>query len=154
MAKIEFDENNIVTIPTLILQNRNFDSIGSIPNAFDLTYKENFNSANEISFTIYKYIDGKCNPIWDSIVDFKVLYVPEFNERFEIHVSVAESDTTRKCVTAASLCEAELSNIKLYDIEINTDSDIVSKDYKPTVFYHPTDTGHSLLHRILEKAPH
>lgn len=154
MAKIEFDENNIVTIPTLILQNRNFDPIGSIPNAFDLTYKENFNSANEISFTIYKYIDGKCNPIWDSIVDFKVLYVPEFNERFEIHVSVAESDTTRKCVTAASLCEAELSNIKLYDIEINTDSDIVQKDFKPTVFYHPTDTGHSLLHRILEKAPH
>lgn len=154
MAKIEFDENNIVTIPTLILQNRNFDSIGSIPSVFDLTYKENFNSANEISFTIYKYIDGKCNPIWDSIVDFKVLYVPEFNERFEIHVSVSESDTTRKCITASSLCEAELSNIKLYDIEINTDSDNTREDSKPTVFYHPTDTEHSLLHRILEKAPH
>jgi hypothetical protein len=49
---------------------------------------------------------------------------------------------------------AELSNIRLHDVEINTESDIEREDYtKATVFYAPADTQNSLLHRVLEKAP-
>lgn len=185
MAKINLNHNHRVDIPTLILQNRNFDTIGMIAGAVDLTYKENFNSANEISFSIYKDIQKENCSIWDAIVDFKILYVPELKERFEISVSTAENDFTKKSVTAVSLCEAELSNIKLYHIEINTESDILNENYDenfPTVFYRNPENYNdydwsdskykgkyknytdqkkkevirksSLLHRILEKAPH
>lgn len=168
MAKIILDKNNIVEMPTLVLQNRNFDTIGSITDAHEFSYKENFNSANEIpQFIIYKYKNGKIHPLWDKLVDNKILYIPEFKERFEISVSASESNLTQKTATCTSLCESELSNIKLYDIEINTETDILNPDYDekfPTIFYrdpldYPGKTEKevkraSLLHRLLEKAPH
>lgn len=182
MAKIIFDKQNIVDMPTLLLQNRNFDTIGVIANACNLTYKENFNAANELSFTVYKNIDGIHNPLWESLVDFKIIYIPEFQERFEISVSTASENAISKSVTCTSLGEAELSQIKLYDLEINTETDISRDDYFPTVFYrnpedfeqlnwndekyhgkyeHYSDTekkallrNASLLHRIMEKAEH
>lgn len=181
MAKIKFDKLGKVKIPTLILQNKNFENIGNIVNASDLTYKENMNSANELSFTVYK----KDNPYWDKIKDLKVLYVPEWDERFEISVSKKETDSIAKTITATSLCEAELSQIVLRDIEINTEDDIANDVYDenfPTVFFRNPDSFQdinwsaekyngkyadytdaqkksllrqsSLLHRLLEKAPH
>ncbi len=181
MAATIIDKNGNAEIPTLILQNRNFENICCIPNISDLIYKRNFNSANELSFTVYKPTNHTMESLWDSIVDFKVLYVPELNERFEIYVSTTESDTTKKSVTAVSLCEAELSAVKLYDCEINTEADILNPDYDehlPTLFYRNpedymkfdwTDSRYrnysvaqkkaalkraSLMHRLLEKAPH
>lgn len=181
MGKIFFDTNNNVDTPTLILQNKNFDTLGSIPCFCGLAYTENFNSPNELSFTLYKYMDGKENITWGSTADHKVLYVPEFKERFVIKTSMKEIDSTQKYVTATSLCESELSGIKLYNIEVNTETDISNPDYDenfPTVFYRNPEkysgydwTGHkyekysdkqkkdtirksSLLHRLLEKAPH
>lgn len=181
MGKITFDVNSNVDIPTLILQNKNFDTLGSISSFYGLTYTENLNSPNELSFMLYKYIDGKENTEWDSVTDHKVLYVPEFREKFDFKASMKEMDSTQKYVTATSLCESELSGIKLYNIEINTETDISNPDYDenfPTVFYRDPEkylaydwTGHkyekysdrqkknailksSLLHRLLEKAPH
>lgn len=181
MAKNIFNENYGVDTPTLLLQNRNFETIGSINNVFGFTYKENYNSANELSFSIYKKIDGYENYLWDSIIDFKIIYIPEFKERFEINTSVISNDSTVKSVTATSLCESELSQTMLYDIEINTENDILNADYDenfPTIFYRDPESFHnydwsddkykdytddkkkeilrhsSLLHRILEKAEH
>ena len=57
MIKNLFHQQHL-DMPTLILQNKNFDTIGSITNASELTYKENFNAADEISFLIYKYGDS------------------------------------------------------------------------------------------------
>lgn len=142
MAKILFDKQNLVETPTLVLQNRNFDTIGMIGNASALTYKENFNSANELSFTVYKELNGQETPLWDTISDFKILYIPEFQERFEITVSTSDEHTICKSVTAVSLCEAELSQIILRNIEINTENDILNPSYDPnfpTVFYRNPD---------------
>lgn len=167
MAKIILDKNGMVDMPTLILQNRNFDTLGRIVNIHDFTFKENFNSANEVSFVNYKYSNSIKNELWERIVDHKVLYIPEFNERFYIQIQIDENSDVQKEITCTSLCESELSNIRLYNIEINTENDILSEDYDedfPTVFYRdPSDYPNktekevkraSLLHRILEKAPH
>ena len=118
MAKIIFDKYHCnVDMPTLLLQNRDFDTIGIFSNISNFTYSENFNSSNEVSFTTYyKNGYGQINPLWNSICDLKVIYIPEFNERFEMYISIDEENSTKKNISAVSLCEAELSNIKLYNI--------------------------------------
>lgn len=182
MARLLLSKQNTIESFTLILQDKNFENIINITNASEIKYKENYNSADEISFTVNKYVNGiKCNS-WDSIVDFKTLYVPELDERFEITVSKSESNSVIKEISGISLCEAELSQVNLYDIEINTDNDIVDDSYDenfPTILYRDLDIGlydwndakfngkyseytdeeklsvlkrGSLLHRILEKA--
>ena len=108
-------------MPALLLQNRNFETIGAVTNVHDFIYKEHFNSPNEISFTIYKDNGETSHPLWDSLINFKIIYIPEFGERFEIAISTASAQTTIKSVTGTSLCESELSQIRLYDIEINTE---------------------------------
>lgn len=155
MAKITFDKQHNVDVPTLLLQNRNFDTLGKINGACSLEYKENFNSADELSFTIYKTINGNENSLWDLIVNNKIVFIPEFQERFVISVSVNDDNAVSKTVTGISLCESELSQINLYNIEINTegaDGDIVRNG--ATIFYNESDSEHSLLHRLFEKAPH
>lgn len=59
MAIDLLNDLNIVGNPTLLLQNRNCETIGVIANPSGLKYKDNFNSANELSFTTYKFIDTK-----------------------------------------------------------------------------------------------
>ncbi len=155
MAKIRLNQQNQLTMPTLILQNRNFENIGTIPDALDFTFKENFNSANECSFTIYKPANNTPNELWDSITSQKILFIPEYEERFEINVSTDSRNTIYKSITGTSLCEAELSQIKLRDIEINTEADIARDTYeRATVFYDSKHPDCSLLHRLFEKTPH
>lgn len=128
--------------PVLILQNKNFDNYGSISDYSGLTYKNALNAPNEISFTTYKYKNGKKIPLWDKIVDLKILYIPEFEERYEIKVSDSIDGTTTKSVTGTSLGEAETSQVLLRDIEINTDIDFENDLYDenfPTIFYRDWD---------------
>ena len=123
--------------PALILENRNFDNYGNIINYTDFHYKDNFNSPNEISFTIHKLRYKSKNILWDKIKDLKVLYIPDYDERFEISVSDDINNTTTKSVTGLALAESELSQILLRNIEINTDIDFENSLYDanfPTVF--------------------
>lgn len=169
MTKPFFPTGGQLEAPTLILQLKSGNSLGMIDGATDITYKKNLNSANEISFTVCKYIDGKLNPLWDSLTDLKNIYVPEFQEHFEIKVSFQEDVQETKSITGTSLCEAELGQLTLYGLEINTEDDIKynsSELYQTTVFYieiNESDSeetkadkrNHSLLHRVLaEKAPY
>lgn len=154
MAKIKTDIQGSVIIPTLLLQNKRFETIGRINQVYDLSYKENFNSANEISFTIYKKYNGIKNPIWNNITNNKILYIPEYKERFIMKVLLTHQNQVLKSITATSLCENELSQIKLYNIEINTDNEISMKNYECTVFYNPDNPNCSLLHRLISKASH
>lgn len=200
MAKVLFNSQGIIETPTLLLQHKNFETIGNggVTNVSDLTYKNNFNDANEVSFKIHKFNDEKKHPLWDSIVDFKIIYIPQLHERFEISVITSEEDPNdvSKSITGTSLCEAELSQITLRNVQINTETDMTNPLYDenfPTILYrdpeeydsvenlaiwakskydylknktaYPTEESviarkktilkhASLLHRVLEKAPH
>lgn len=200
MAKVLFSSQGIIETPTLLLQHKNFETIGNggITNVSGLTYKNNFNDANEVSFKIHKFNDEKKHPLWNSMVDFKIIYIPQLHERFEISVTTSEEDPNdvSKSITGTSLCEAELSQITLRNVQINTETDVVNPLYDenfPTILYrdpeeydsvenlaiwakskydylkdktaYPTEESviarkksilrhASLLHRVLEKAPH
>ena len=200
MAKVLFNSQGLIETPTLLLQHKNFETIsnGGITNVSGLTYKNNFNDANEVSFKIHKFNNEKKHPLWDSMVDFKIIYIPQLHERFEISVTTSEEDPNdiSKSITGTSLCEAELSQITLRNVQINTETDMTNPLYDenfPTILYrdpeeydsvenlaiwakskydylrdktaYPTEESviarkktilkhASLLHRVLEKAPH
>jgi hypothetical protein len=152
---IKFDENNKAQEFTIVLSNRNYKHYGQLNNVDNITYKGNLNSADEISFQIHKVTNENIEPLWDDIIDLKLIWVKEINKYFEIRVSLNDStNDIIKSITATSLCEAELSQVNLYEIEINTEDDIDRDDYVVTKFYNPDNVEGSLLHRILDKVPH
>lgn len=140
----------------LILSNKKLDKICEIQNAREFIFNDNDNSANEGSCTVYKSLNGNECVHWGDIIDFGVVYVKEKDEYYEIKCSENESgNIIKKTLTLTSLCEAELSGIMLYDIEINTKDDIARDDYTiPSVLYKGNDTKNSILHRITQKTPH
>jgi hypothetical protein len=88
-------------------------------------------------------------------VDFKLLWCKEWDQWFEIEVTTTETNYLMKSVTAYTLGVYELSQINLFDVEINTEDDIARSDYvRPTKIYDNIHPESSLLHRLLSKAPH
>lgn len=136
--KISFDVAHNPEEPTLILAKRNGDRLGKI-NAKAIEVTDNLNDAAEISFKVYKHIDNEKDALWDKIANFKLVYCVEWDKWFEATVEVDESNETVKTVFCTLLGQAELSQIMLYNIEINTDGedgDIARDDYViPTVLY-------------------
>lgn len=157
--------------------NRSFDIIGKISRYDNWNISLVANVIDEISFNVHKYADGKICPIWDELIDLKIVDVDGFG-RFEISVDYTDNTETVKSIHGQSL-EVELAQIMLYEFHVNdedaTDGEITdySKDnydsegnFIPTTFYreiNPDDTDdmiefkrkHSLLDRVLaDKAPH
>lgn len=152
--KIRFDAAGNPEAPTVVLARRNGEKLGQI-DAKNISISDSLNDASEMSFKVYKYLDGKECVLWDEIVNFKLVYCVEWNTWFEITVELDESNDVIKTVFATELEHAELGQIILYNIEINTETDIAREDYKkPTVIFDETDPSISLLNRIMEKAPH
>lgn len=152
--KIEFDAAGNPEQPTILLAKKSGEKLGMI-NAKEIEIADNLNDAAELSFSVYKECDGKIDELWDKITDFKLAYCVEWNTWFEITVELDESDESIKTVSCTQLGQAELGQVMLYTIEINTEEDIARDDYKdPTVFYNPENPKASLLHRIMEKASH
>ena len=144
MSKLYFNNQNKIECPTLVLQNKSNHNYGAIIDYNSLTYKQSFNAPNEISFTVYKgeHPSEQQKKIWDNITDLKVVYIPEFKEKFEISVQKTISNTKTKAITGTALAEAELSQILLRNIEINTELDIENDKYDTnfrTVFYRDID---------------
>ncbi len=135
----------------IILGNKAFQKYGEIEPIFHIQFHSQLNGADDLSFTVYKTLDGKTCRLWNELVNFRLIWVKEYNEWFQIKVAIDESEpVTKKIITATSLCEAELSQ-RLLTIEINTPDDIKRADYiNPTVFYNPNETDCSLLHRVLK----
>lgn len=151
---LPFDYSSNIDDVNIVLMNNALERIGNVNCFNNFNCILNYNSANEISFDVYKFINDIECKYWKSIYDLKNIFVEELNEVYKIYVSIDDSDYTVKHVIGRSLCEDELSNIKLYDIQINTASDILRDDYTtPTIFYSDNHKN-SLLNRILEKAPH
>ena len=152
--RIMFDAANNPEAPTVVLAQRNGDKLGQI-DAQSISISDSFNDASEMSFKVYKELNGEECTLWDEITNFKLIYCVEWNEWFEITVELDETAETVKTVFATGLGWAELGQINLYNIEINTEDDIARDDYKePTVLFDATNPEISLLNRITEKAPH
>lgn len=152
-VKINFDSTHNVIEPTLVLATRNGSKIGKLP-AYNIVFKEGLNTYSELSFRVNKVDCKKNNDFWNQITDFKLLWAKEWNKWFEIYVEVDETNDTVKNISSMSLGEAELSQINLYGIEINTETDVERDDYEPTVLYNSNNSNASLLTRIMEKTPH
>lgn len=164
---IRLDEHNSkVPSPELILQTRDFRVLGGISNYTNWNVSIQGNSIDEISFDVTKYVDGELNPIWDDLIDLRVVELKRYG-CFEIEVTYTDNTKTVKSINGYSL-ERELGQLYLHDFHVNDDDAktmIITKynaqdfdkdgNFINTVFYNPDDTDHSLLHRILkEKAPH
>lgn len=153
--KIKFDLVGNPEPPTIILANRNGNRLGQLKVNSDTIELVDKLNAPEISFTINKYTNEELTPLWEKIVDFKLIYCKEWDAWFEIKVELDEETETVKTVFCTHLGEAELSQIMLYDIEINTEKDIERDDYKISILYDPDNPEASILHRTLkDKAPH
>lgn len=141
---------------TFVLSTKNYKHLGKLNNVKTDTidFKANLNSANEISFEVYKNLNGELESLWDDIIDLKSIYVPELDEYFEINVVYNDKLDELKIITGTSLCEAELSQTIIRSTEINTETDIDRPDYSQTTFYNEVDPKASLLNRVLSFAPH
>ena len=161
---IKFNLTNNPEPLTILLANRNGNKLGQLDiDEKSVELNDKFVDASEFSFTLHKYKDAKdiedddekeLTNLWHDVVDFKLVYCKEWDKWFEIQVELDEATETIKTVTCTQLGQAELSQIMLYDIEINTEEDIARDDYKITILYDENDKKASLLDRILEKAPH
>lgn len=157
---IEISPDGQPITPALVLSNRGGTKEGVIYNVVNFVVANHLNNADEISFDVYKEIDGIECELWDSVKDFKLIYIPHFetdkyNPWYELQVTVDEEDGTIKHCEGVHLQEAELSQLTLNNIEINTEDDIARDDYVVTVIYNSSNKEGSLLDRILkDKAAH
>lgn len=149
---ISYDNLEQMSPPTLLLCRRDRTVLGALYPVTDLTVTWNLDTCQELSFRVYKELLSET--LWNGLDQFKLIYIPEFAEYFDLDVAISETEQSVKTITGKSLCEAELSQIVLYDIEINTESDISREDYTVAPVYDPEHPADSLLLRILNKAPH
>ena len=153
--KLNFDTSGNVEDITFVLANKSGDKISNLTNVTDIVTKHAMNSYSEFSFNAHKELNRNTLRCWNDIKDFKLMWIPEWDMWFETYVEIDEENEDIKKVTGKSLGEAELSQIMLYNIEINTETDISRDDYKiPTTFYNPDHPEASLVNRLTEKAPH
>lgn len=141
--------------PTLVLSSRGGNKIGVINNVVGINQTHTLSDVDELSFDVYKEVDGKVNEQWDKLKDFKFIQIPRDNTWYEATITIDEEDDTIKHVTCVHANESELGQLNLYETEINTEGDIARDDYEETFFYNQENPNASLLHRILkDKAPH
>ena len=107
--KLDFNLNNEIDMPELILGKRNFEKLGSVTNIENLSYEYNLMSADKIDFAVHKFFHQKECRLWEELKDRRLIFVKEFHEWFEISVKTDETNELKKTITGTSLCESELS---------------------------------------------
>lgn len=155
--KICFDISGNPEIPTFILSKRNGDKLGIIQNIENdsINISDDTNNPAEFSFIVHQKLNNTMCSLWNDIADFRLIYVSEWNKWFEISVSIDEDNKITKTVSASSLPEAELSQLSLNDVEINTEDDIARDDYVEAPLFDEENPDRSILGRILhDKAQH
>lgn len=154
---IQFDTANVPLLPHLILATKSGKLIRELP-IDDVQFHESLTGGSEFSFNVYRercvLPDGGIDDgFWKGITDLRLVYCRDYDRWYELKVDRSESIDVLKSVTATSLAEAELSQINVYGIEVNTEADIEREDYQPTVLYNANKKV-SLIDRLLYKAPH
>lgn len=159
MQGFSYDFWDHIEFPTFVLSNIYHHHIGEISNIDkdSVNYNFNMSSSQEVSFDVYKVWDGKECELWDKIISFKYVFIPEHGVNgcyYHMEVDIDEDDKTVKHCTLTSAGEFELSNKYIYSLEVNTESDILQDDYVTTVIYDENNPRASLLNRCLaDKAP-
>lgn len=151
-VKINFDTANTPESPTFVLAQRGGNKLGAIV-AHNIITKDDMKNPFEVSFTVHKDL----NHLWDKITDFRLIWCEEYKLWLEITSSIDDDDQLTKSVMCKQLAQAELSQIMLYNIAINTEEDMARDAYDeklPTIFYRSDHPEASILHRVLSKAPH
>lgn len=149
MAGLLFKDGKVQDL-TLVLSTRDYQHLGQLTGVKSVHYAVSENAPNELSFTVIKH--DLNTAIWEQLEDFKLVWVKETNEYFQVTVSTTDSLEISKTVTGTPIPEAELSQI-LLTAEINTETDIKREDYEVTTFYNESNPNASLLHRVLSRAP-
>lgn len=147
---LHFDPAGNLESPTLVLCRQNCTPIMPIINQTEFVFSDSLSNPSEISFRVYK---NSCTA-WKSIKDFRVVWIPEWNKYYKIQVDLTESNSTTKFISGTHLPEAELSQLNVYELEINTERDIDNRieNQPSTILYNKNIPAASLLHRILSKA--
>lgn len=152
--QIRFNEQFQAEDISIVLARPDHSTLGMLQNVDDIEWSISEVEPCEVSFVLHKFRDGVQEPLWDEVVDFKYIYIPEWNTYLELNVSVNDEDVTIKNCVAQDAAAIELSNSYVYNLEINTEADIKRTDYlSPTVFYDETEPKRSLLNRVLYKLP-
>lgn len=153
--KIEFDNAYNPIPPVIVLATKSGKRLGAIP-ANSIIIRDCMNDAAEVSFSVNKsdFVHSHTEDLWNQIVDFKTIWVKDWNSFFEIKVRLNDSSKVEKTISATSLGQAELSQINVYKEEINSADDIARDDYIPSVLYNNDNPEASIMHRLLRKAPH
>ena len=151
---LKFDFMGNPEPPSIILANRNGNKLGQLNVDTESIDVKDTLKASEFTFTLNKYIDGKLTNLWNKVVDFKLVYCPEWDLWYSIKVELDEATETVKTVFCTQLGQEELSQIMVYNIEINTEEDIARDDYKISILYDKDNTDASIFHRVMSKAPH
>ena len=150
--KIDFDSTGNPEFPTLVLAKRSGERIGLLDNLSSQHITDNLNSYSELSFSITKYSNGDVTPYWNEIKNNRLVWCKEWDKWMALSYSLNEDDSTTKEITCKSLAESELSNVRVYDMEVNTESDIERDDYSPTIMF-DDNPKISLMNRLLAKVP-
>ena len=172
MDKFTYDMFYEIEKPTVILSSVYHKHYGVLENIdFDsFSCNFNMNSAQEISFDVYKYVDEHKCSLWEKLISFRYVYIPQHHEYYKIDVTLDQDDKTVKHITGTSAGEYELSQRKIVAMDVNTGNDMTyyegrnadgtyyeikdPENTKVTRLYDPDDTHKSLLHRaIADRAP-
>lgn len=140
--------NNLET-PSFVLCTVNKSIIGNL-NVSERHFKYS-NEIPEISFKIYKMIDGIENPYYDRVLELQYIFLEDIGY-FQITQkpnTILDSDVEYKEVTAQS-SEIEFGQKYINTFTINMGT-VESID--KVCLYQPNDSEHSLLDLILEKIP-
>ena len=170
---IKFDSlTNSIEKPSFLLKNRNFDVIGKIKYSA-LKMSIHGNGLDNVSFDVYRFLDGEECSFWDQIEDLKIVDMAGYAQ-YEISIDKELSTEERKVITGISL-EAELGQIILRNLHINDDDYFdymadsnmdASGNIVPVTLYNPaakqlqqSDGGFAMRHSLLDlvlmdKAPH
>lgn len=177
---LNFGADGLVENLSFVLARKDKSKIGLLSNPQDISATISLEEAPSISVKFYN-VD---NPYWDDINMFKLIYVPELETYYSIECETSEGDGEYKALTLTRMAESELSQPKVYALQINTEEDIIRPDYDSNftnVLYRDPDDIHayddiwesdekydeytdeqksdvlrhsSILHRVLSFAPH
>lgn len=156
---IEKDKSGQPITPSILLAYKDGTHINSINNVTGIRISNHMVDPDEFCFDVYKELDGITCNVWDMLKNFMLIHVPRFEKWYQITVGIDEDNNSIKHIDAIQAPQAELSQLMLNEVEIDTEDDIARDDYTwqdtGTLFYDSERPERSLLHRILrDKAPH